>query len=817
MSQTLPNQAPVEPGQNFQLLRDEGQAIIARLAGSNWSDHNLHDPGITLLEAASFAITDLSYRLDFPITDLMAQPEDEKPLQPWWQPEQALACAPVTANDLRRLLLDCAQVHNVDVRLDPDNPALWQVRVVATDSVQSAEARAALAERLRQHYMANRNLGEDLGSLSILEPRALALKMSLTLADGADTAETLADMLVRLADIITPGVTFQSCEQMQARGYSNGDLCSGPWLERGFISDDQLQRPIIKTELFLSDLISEVDQDERVEAISQLQASLDDEWQSWRIMLGSADENIATVLDLDASLDNLSVVKEGIPVQIPAARIRQRYQQQRQQQNAPGRPSMLGSTGRYRNPGQYLSLQHELPASYGVGRDGIAASAPPEEVAAIQQLQGWLMLLDQPLANLCAQLDNARHLLSLPDGEALAPLLDLLERMLASLPLSDSDISLFWQAVAHLPRSHCSQPIEGLHSLNMILGDRLDDYLGRPLQQLTEPAFSERQLERGDRVLQHLLARHHEQVPDRAMLRYEELFQHYSADLLNHPQAREDMDADQLTVALASLKNLLDRAAFVLDLPITGGQRGLGGNYLAQPVRTDDAVCGLRHRIYRRLGLGRVRMNSLATHNGEGFHLVEGVLLRHGNSAAAARPDEIFLVLPNWPSRFADPDFAQLFVDTLHGEMPMHLTPTLIWLDYRQMGQFEQLHNGWLNALSVSQQPDNGISCNARAERLTALSDMLADFLVNAASGNPPELDYNSIRLPTLAEHSSTPDSPETIPVECFTVGYTPVPALTHDPNNDADGTIGSVSINPSDDADKPFIVRIRDPFTTRD
>jgi len=808
MSQTIPNQAPTLPGQNFQQLRDEGQATIARLAGDTWSDHNLHDPGITLMEAGAFAITDLSYRLNFPVADLMAQPEGERPLQPWWQPEQALACAALTTDDLRRVVLDMPGVHNVQVQPDPDNPALWQIRVIARE-----DAPADLAEQVRRRYLAQRNLGEDLSSVLVLPRLPLSLKLSLTLADGADTADSLADILVSLADIIAPGVSFQSCQQMRDQGYSEDELCTGPWLEQGFISDDQLARPALHGELYLSELISAVTLDERVEALEQLQLSVDssnpDQWQSWSIKLT---DDQAPQLNLDDTLAHLSVIKAGISVQVPAQRVRQLYSQRRLQHNVPGRPGMLSDTGRYRHPGQYLSLQQELPAIYGTGRNGIAPGESAERVAQIEQLQAWLLLLDQPLANQFAQLDRARHLLSLPDGEALAPLLALLEKMLASLSLTDDDISQFWRALAQLPPSHCSQPVQGVHSLSAILGEHHQDYQGEALQQLTELPFSPAQLERGDRVLQHLLARHHEQVPDRAILKYEELFQHYSARLLNHPEADRRHSEDSLTVALAGLKNLLDRAAFLLDLPSAAGGRGQGGDYLSHPVRNPDSISGLRHRIYRRLGLPRVAMNSLATHNGEGFHLVEGILLRHA-SAPAAQPDEVFILVPDWPSRFANPDFAQLFVDTLHQEMPMHLQPRLLWLNRGAMADFERLHNGWLNALSVQPAyPDSGGPCAGRSGRLTQLSDYLDTFIQHSLGGGTPDTSGWDISLPTLGEHT-----PENIEVQCYTVGYDPVPALSYDPQTNDDGVIGKVRINPADPATDPLIVRIRPPYPTRD
>ncbi len=73
-SQTISNKPPARPGMDFALLREEGIRRIQKLAGDTWTDHNLHDPGVTILEQLCYAITDLSYRLDFEMKDLLAGP-----------------------------------------------------------------------------------------------------------------------------------------------------------------------------------------------------------------------------------------------------------------------------------------------------------------------------------------------------------------------------------------------------------------------------------------------------------------------------------------------------------------------------------------------------------------------------------------------------------------------------------------------------------------------------------------------------------------------------------------------------------------------
>ena len=51
---TLPR-TPEPFGQNAAALYTEGLEHLRRLAGQTWTDHNIHDPGITTLELVTWA------------------------------------------------------------------------------------------------------------------------------------------------------------------------------------------------------------------------------------------------------------------------------------------------------------------------------------------------------------------------------------------------------------------------------------------------------------------------------------------------------------------------------------------------------------------------------------------------------------------------------------------------------------------------------------------------------------------------------------------------------------------------------------------
>ena len=43
---------------SFSFLREEAVKSIQQLGGTTWTDHNAHDPGITILEQVCYAITE---------------------------------------------------------------------------------------------------------------------------------------------------------------------------------------------------------------------------------------------------------------------------------------------------------------------------------------------------------------------------------------------------------------------------------------------------------------------------------------------------------------------------------------------------------------------------------------------------------------------------------------------------------------------------------------------------------------------------------------------------------------------------------------
>ncbi len=104
----------LEPSQDYTFLRSEGLKHVEKLAHKLWTDYNIHDPGITLLELFSYAITDLGYRTGYDIADLLTEEDRGIAINRsnFHTALQIFPCNPVTFSDLRKLLIDIAGVRN---------------------------------------------------------------------------------------------------------------------------------------------------------------------------------------------------------------------------------------------------------------------------------------------------------------------------------------------------------------------------------------------------------------------------------------------------------------------------------------------------------------------------------------------------------------------------------------------------------------------------------------------------------------------------------------------------------------------------------
>lgn len=134
MADQIQKNASLSPSQDYESLRIKGIEQIQQLAADSWTDHNAHDPGITMLEAMAYALTDVGNRIQQPIADLLSSGAALEGQFP--KPTAVLPVNPWTVDDLRKQLIDLPQVRNAWIQQVKEvEPPLFFLPVQANPSL----------------------------------------------------------------------------------------------------------------------------------------------------------------------------------------------------------------------------------------------------------------------------------------------------------------------------------------------------------------------------------------------------------------------------------------------------------------------------------------------------------------------------------------------------------------------------------------------------------------------------------------------------------------------------------------------------------
>ncbi|WBX99111.1 hypothetical protein [Chryseobacterium gambrini] len=108
----IPSERILKPSQDYNFLRKEGLKYIEKLGNTFWTDYNAHDPGITILEALSYVITELGYRTDFETKDLLTNKNGKILNGSFFPAREIMTNAALTELDYRKILIDIEGVTN---------------------------------------------------------------------------------------------------------------------------------------------------------------------------------------------------------------------------------------------------------------------------------------------------------------------------------------------------------------------------------------------------------------------------------------------------------------------------------------------------------------------------------------------------------------------------------------------------------------------------------------------------------------------------------------------------------------------------------
>ncbi|MEO6613418.1 MAG: hypothetical protein ABIT05_09085 [Chitinophagaceae bacterium] len=441
---------------DFTKLRSEAIRYIGELSGKVWTDHNVHDPGITILETLIYALMDLGYRTNLPAADLFAHdPEDKTADNNFFLPSRILANNPLTITDLRKLLVDIRGIRNAWLEVDEDTPVLYckdkKAKIPGND--QSAEApdpcacdringlyhvyiqledgvekdspvAKEVSWKVRRSLMAHRNLCEDFIDTRFLCQLEIGLCADIEFEPGADPDETYTLIITALKEFFSPAPRFYTFKQLVEKGKSVDEIFAGrPYditQSYGFVDTDEFEQLTLRKEIHLSDLYHLLFDVKGVRNVRNL---------GWMTCCGNKDTTSLGDWKLQLPKDHVPVFSPacsgfrfyqlGLPVKVGIKKI-----------TTTGTTLVSNARGVYKLPSpqlepeqpkgyfrpdlaDYHSIQHELPKVYGITEGGLEKSVPLQRTAKARQLQGFLLFFDQLLANYLMQLKNIRSLFSM--------------------------------------------------------------------------------------------------------------------------------------------------------------------------------------------------------------------------------------------------------------------------------------------------------------------------------------------------------------------------------------------------------------------
>jgi uncharacterized protein len=438
-SQTIRQIAPPQPGMDFWALRQKGIERIIELGSGVWTDFNVHDPGITILEVLCYAINDLSYRTNLPIQDLLAEQSGRFALPGMPLAPEVLTCYPVTAFDWRKLLIDIDGVANawifkttqpeVPFRIDQtsiphtlkiDDPllplnGLFKVLIELDEEGMPAGCGKhdvmEQVERTLHHY---RNLCEDIVGIEAVPEHPVGICTHIELNEDAIPENVLAEVCYAIQQFLTPTVKFYGLEEMlQRRGTRSLDaVFEGPLLANGFIDDAELANSELRSQINCSDLFQIISEVEGVQAVKSIQVKINTLWQDWQDELPMAERPKKLVLSLEKSTFNLT--RFGSKVGVDITEVADNWAMltwMRRPASASGNMAVTYPLATARpDLGDYFTIQNDFPHTYHVGAEGLKDDATRLRHAQVKQLKAYLLFFDQILANYLVKLTEVKDL-----------------------------------------------------------------------------------------------------------------------------------------------------------------------------------------------------------------------------------------------------------------------------------------------------------------------------------------------------------------------------------------------------------------------
>ena len=429
---------PPEGQEPYTELQRRTLAELQRLSGEVWTDYNPGDPGVTVADAANYALTETGYRLGFPLEDYLAGKDG------YWVQEMyglfparsVYPSAPVTAEDYRRAILTrFPMVENATV-IPRSGTGQYDVRLrISPYFSHDGSVEASVLRFLNRH----RNLCEQFGRVETESPEELSFHADFEIETGCDPTEILVELYDRTMCYLAGDVEIVRPASDDALPMRKDEWYEGP------VKDVRVEIPVQQnTEHELYTRLTRIpgivsfktcyfkDKDGRIvtDFTDGYTLDLSKDLKHMKVRIGRE----RVYADGDAFVERLKAkfFMRG------TFRTR-RLMQEREERNTTGngQNSHAGKEkatlyrSEYRDIYDHAPLADDLPSCYATSDKDLLRDTPAEEKAAARNFGNYLRLFDLLLQRGLNELDGLKSLLALDmDGKELSRMESLPDGML---------------------------------------------------------------------------------------------------------------------------------------------------------------------------------------------------------------------------------------------------------------------------------------------------------------------------------------------------------------------------------------------------
>lgn len=736
--------APIIPVMDFDLLREAGLYHISQLSGKIWTDHNAHDPGITLLEILCYSIIDLGYRMTFDIEDILTEKNSSKPKyeNTFHEPCEILSSAPVTINDYRKLVLEnIIGVKNIWLKptnrkislTDKNNEkntinvnGFYDVFYETSGFVSQNEE--TIKNEINNILNNNRNLCENSNCATKVSTCNIGITATIDVEPDADYSDILYKMIEKIKEYISPNLKLYTLAEMLEKRKAVTDIFEGSIPKLGFIDANELETFDKKNTLYVSDIINIIMQIKGVKSVKNLKFTVHKdpknnednsnkvEIDNYKISIKKDYENNYAFRFYDGIFDNSNAQNKiqfevnglsffpSIPqntIDIP------QYPYKDFDTTYNKHIRFEKDSSKYRDFDKYYTIQDDFPEIYKAGKENIADSETELRKAQRMQFKAYLLFFDQLFADFLARLDSVKYQLSWEKSRNFDEWTKKQKNYLFK-KLDNKDIEDFNQIVNF-------------------------DYGNYP-----NMAFDVNvHLQKKDRLLKHLLARFNEEFVDYSII-------NYSAFI----ESSTNNETPTKYNSIETQNEMLE------TYPMISYKRAVGINCLL-PLETPEDLkskkvnsgnyYAIEHRLYQKLGLKNYHpLKRLAPKiiestkdskpifsdnrkfvkdqfaNSFGLHVFEHTLFLPKENKIEINSEtflkqysinlenelstdpysmKVTVVLPGWYDVIQNYQFRQIVENTIHEEFPAHIAVKICWIDPLQMSNLEEYFEKYLKSI----------------------------------------------------------------------------------------------------------------------